>query len=146
MTLFKDFQGNKKKDFSFSSKSLEGRLITTEVKVWNGLYRSGFSKEFIDSSITLCPGWFSDKLPKHEGSISLLHLDSDLYESTKCALDNLWPKVSINGVVALDDYGNKDFPGEKKAVDEFFEIYFEDKGAELFQDSFFGGYYIIRRK
>jgi len=146
---FDSFQGlprETKKDFSFSSKSKEGRLITSEAKVWSGLYRSGFSKEYIDSSITLCPGWFSDTLPNYEGSISLLHLDGDLYESTKCALENLWPKVSINGIVALDDYGNKDFPGEKKAVDEFFEIYFEDKGAELFQDSFFGGFYIIRLK
>lgn len=49
--------------------------------------------------------------------ISILRLDTDWYESTKFELDNFFHKVSIGGVVIIDDYGH--WNGCKKAVDEF---------------------------
>jgi hypothetical protein len=52
--------------------------------------------------------------------ISLLHLDLDLYEPTKVALEYLYPKVVSGGVVLFDEYGMNGFPGESAAVDEFF--------------------------
>ena len=52
--------------------------------------------------------------------ISLLHLDMDLYEPTKVALENLYPLVSPGGIVLLDEYGMQDFEGESKAFDEYF--------------------------
>ena len=51
--------------------------------------------------------------------ISLLMLDTDYYESTKFALEKLYDKVSQNGIIYIDDYGN--WKGAKQAVDEFFE-------------------------
>ena len=50
--------------------------------------------------------------------ISLLRLDTDLYESTKVELNILYPLSVENGVLIIDDYG--DFPGCRKAVDEYF--------------------------
>ena len=50
--------------------------------------------------------------------ICLLHIDVDLYESTKCVLENFFPHVVKGGVVILDDYGA--FPGANKAIDEYF--------------------------
>ena len=50
--------------------------------------------------------------------ISLLRLDTDLYESTKVELNILYPLLVENGVLIIDDYG--DFPGCRKAVDEYF--------------------------
>ena len=50
--------------------------------------------------------------------ISLLRLDTDLYESTKIELNILYPLLVENGVLIIDDYG--DFPGCRKAVDEYF--------------------------
>ena len=50
--------------------------------------------------------------------ISLLRLDTDFYESTKVELDILYPLLSTKGVLIIDDYG--DFPGCRKAVDEYF--------------------------
>ncbi|MCX5816466.1 MAG: class I SAM-dependent methyltransferase [Proteobacteria bacterium] len=50
--------------------------------------------------------------------ISLLHIDVDLYEPTKMALEVLYPHVVRGGIVILDDYGA--FPGANKAVDDFF--------------------------
>jgi O-methyltransferase len=51
--------------------------------------------------------------------IALLRLDTDWYESTKKELEVLWPLVSKNGIVIVDDYS--DWPGCKKAVDEYLE-------------------------
>ena len=50
--------------------------------------------------------------------IALLRLDTDLYESTKIELNTLYPLLVDRGVLIIDDYG--DFPGCRKAVDEYF--------------------------
>jgi hypothetical protein len=50
--------------------------------------------------------------------ISLLHVDVDLYEATKAALDAFYPAVVRGGIIILDDYGA--FPGANKAIDEYF--------------------------
>jgi hypothetical protein len=52
---------------------------------------------------------------------SLIHFDCDLYMPTKRSLEVLWPRLSRNGIMMFDEYGIKDWPGETKAVDEFFE-------------------------
>ena len=51
---------------------------------------------------------------------SLVHFDCDLYKPTLAALQAIWPKVSKGGVVLFDEYAIKDWPGETRAVDEFF--------------------------
>lgn len=52
--------------------------------------------------------------------ISLLHLDLDVYEPTKIALEYLYPLVVPGGIVLLDEYGMNGFPGESAAFDEYF--------------------------
>lgn len=51
---------------------------------------------------------------------SLVHFDCDLYKPTLSALEAFWPLVSRGGIVLFDEYGIPDWPGETKAVDEFF--------------------------
>ena len=53
--------------------------------------------------------------------ISLLHIDCDLYQPTKTALEFLWPRVVNGGVVIFDDYGIRPWEGESTAADEYFE-------------------------
>jgi hypothetical protein len=50
--------------------------------------------------------------------ISLLRIDTDFYESTKIELEILYPLLSKNGILIIDDYGN--WKGCRKAVDEYF--------------------------
>ncbi len=50
--------------------------------------------------------------------ISILRLDTDWYESTKHELIYLFPRLSKNGVLIIDDYGH--WAGARKAVDEYF--------------------------
>ncbi len=51
---------------------------------------------------------------------SLVHLDCDLYRPTKAAIDAFWPRLSRGGIMLFDEYAIKDWPGETKAVDEYF--------------------------
>ena len=50
----------------------------------------------------------------------MLNLDIDLYKPTFVALEQLYPKVIPGGVVVLDEYAHKDWPGESKALDDYF--------------------------
>ena len=59
-------------------------------------------------------------LQKHpETKIALLNLDTDIYEPAVTILEHLWPRIVKGGILIIDDYGV--FPGETKAVDDFFK-------------------------
>ena len=49
--------------------------------------------------------------------VSFLHLDMDVYESTKFVFENLFDKVSKNGIILIDDYNQ--VKGATKATNEF---------------------------
>lgn len=50
--------------------------------------------------------------------IALLHIDVDLYEPTRAALEAFYPRLVRGGIAILDDYGA--FPGANKAIEDFF--------------------------
>ena len=49
--------------------------------------------------------------------IALLHLDMDVYEPTKAALELLWERLVRGGIVVVDDYNA--VGGATRAIDEF---------------------------
>jgi O-methyltransferase len=51
-------------------------------------------------------------------AVSVLRLDTDWYESTRKELEVLYPRLSVGGVLIIDDYGH--WGGARKAVDEYF--------------------------
>jgi hypothetical protein len=51
-------------------------------------------------------------------TIALLRLDTDWYSSTAHELEHLYPRLSDQGVLIVDDYGH--FQGARKAVDDYF--------------------------
>ncbi|WP_330205271.1 TylF/MycF/NovP-related O-methyltransferase [Cyanobacterium sp. DS4] len=76
-----------------------------------------------DQFIELVEGDITQTVPEYvknhpELKISLLNLDTDIYEPAKVILECLYPKLVQGGILIIDDYGV--FPGETKAVDEFF--------------------------
>lgn len=76
-----------------------------------------------DLGVELIAGDVSDTVPRYVSEnpqlrIALLNLDVDVYEPSVTALEHLFPRVVVGGVVLLDDYGV--FPGETKAVDDYF--------------------------
>jgi hypothetical protein len=61
-----------------------------------------------------------DTIPKEApDKIALLRLDTDWYESTRHELTHLYPKLSVGGVLIIDDYGQ--WEGARKAVDEYID-------------------------
>ena len=46
-------------------------------------------------------------------------MDTDLYKTTRKQLEVLYPRLSLGGVLHVDDYGM--CPGVKTAVDEYFK-------------------------
>ena len=71
--------------------------------------------------ICFVPGLVEHTLPHPEMEmLSVLRLDTDYYESTAWEMKVLWPKLSVGGVMLIDDYGQ--FFGARKAVDEYFRF------------------------
>lgn len=66
-------------------------------------------------------------------AISVLRLDTDWYESTRLELLTLYPRLSVGGVIMVDDYGY--WAGARKAVDE----YFATRSCPFFQYTDEGG-------
>lgn len=48
--------------------------------------------------------------------VSLLYLDFDIYAPTKCAIEYLWDRVPVGGIVAFDEAGHEHWPGETMAI------------------------------
>ena len=70
--------------------------------------------------IQLVKGRVEDTIPvSAPDRIAILRLDTDWYESTRHELTCLYPRLSVNGVLIVDDYGY--WEGARKAVDEYVE-------------------------
>lgn len=50
------------------------------------------------------PGWFENTLHLFDKPIAVLRLDCDWYSSVARCLNALMPKVSVGGIVIVDDY------------------------------------------
>lgn len=48
----------------------------------------------------------------------LVFLDSGTYTVTKAAIEHLWPRLNVGGVMIFDQYNNEVAPGETKAIHE----------------------------
>jgi hypothetical protein len=80
----------------------------------------GIPEAKIRDRVRLVKGFFDETLPSYEGTIALLHLDCDLYESYKLALSTLYDKVARGGIIMFDEYDDPRWLGARKAIDEFF--------------------------
>ena len=89
----------------------------------------------LNKHVDLIEGDITETIPSYvkanpELKISLLNLDTDIYEPAVTILEHLYPKITKGGILMLDDYGTH--PGETKAVDE----YFKNKTIEIKKFSF----------
>lgn len=105
-------------------------------------WRDGFEKGKFDRkgelpqvnpNVVLIKGWFKDTLPpflqKHKNQkVSFLHIDADLYSSSKFILDTLKDYLDKDCVVIFDELVNYDgFDGEKGELKAFYEFLQENK-------------------
>ena len=85
--------------------------------------REVLARQHHDRHVELVEGDITQTVPEYveanpELRISLLNLDTDVYEPAKVILEQLYPRIVPGGLLVLDDYGT--FPGETDAVDEYF--------------------------
>jgi len=60
----------------------------------------------LDDQVIFLKGWFIDTLPKAPiGTVAVLRVDCDLYDSVTQSLQFLYDKVAVGGYVIIDDYG-----------------------------------------
>ena len=75
-------------------------------------------------NVEFWPGWFPESA---EGltdlRFCLVHVDVDIYESTKAAIELFWPRLVEGGIMVFDDYNAPRCPGTNKAVDEYFDTW-----------------------
>jgi hypothetical protein len=90
--------------------------------VRRNVYSTGYPQErfhFVKGKVEqTIPGTLPD-------SIAILRLDTDFYESTYHELCHLYPLLSVNGVLIIDDYGH--WRGSREATDK----YLREAGAPL---------------
>jgi hypothetical protein len=101
-------------------ETLRGKeLISTSVDEVRGNFHQILGARST-TNVKFLKGWFDDpNFPWEEvGQLSMLRLDCDYYKPTKVCLEQLYPKLSVGGVVILDEY-YLEFMGEFVAVDEF---------------------------
>jgi len=88
----------------------------------------------VPNNVEFWVGWFDQTIPKYIGShiapIKLLHVDCDLYVSTKTIFDMLNDRIVKGTVIVFDDFypwGKIPYPnwadGEYKALQEWIETY-----------------------
>ncbi len=98
-------------------------------EAWGGYMPRGSFKQAViptvDSKVELVVGLFSNTLPDflsgHPEQVAFLHIDCDLYSSTKSVFGALADRIVPNSIIVFDEYFN--YPeweeGEYKAFCEF---------------------------
>ncbi len=147
--LFDSYEGlpeTSENDFSSKNKRSAGKFIRplsqgSCLGTYEQVESLLFSKLNMNrKNIKMVKGWFKNTLPEYKNKIdkiSVLRIDADWYESTKCCLENLYDNVVKNGFIIIDDYGT--CFGAKKAVDEFLKM--KKLSVELIHDRRGGCYF-----
>lgn len=91
--------------------------------VKNSMQSTGYQSD----NIIYVQGKVEETIPESApDTIALLRLDTDWYESTYHELVHLFPRLSVGGILLIDDYGH--WQGAKRAVDQ----YMSEKKLRLF--------------
>ena len=94
----------------------KGDISSAMPDTMTNLLSTGYPEQYLH----FVQGAVEDTIPAQTpDKIALLHLDTDFYSSTYHSLRFLYPKLSVSGVLAIDDYGG--WRGAKQATDQYFE-------------------------
>ncbi len=136
LVVFDSFQGLPEKsnqDFLDANKIVNKKILQDNKRINKGWFSS--SKQILIDNFKkyklplpkIIEGWFEDTLMNNlPDKIAFAHLDGDLYSSTKVALENIFPKMIVGGILLIDDYCDKKLsenplPGVRIACDEYFK-------------------------
>jgi len=154
LILFRDFYCPNKKIYAFDTfEIINLKKSNLDYKQYNKFLKDSknyqpsyldikknlkFKKMFLN--LKLVKGNVLETLNKQKiKKISFILLDLDLYEPTSFVLNNIWTKLSKNGIILLDNY--KVFKGETKAVNEFIK----QKKIKVFKEKFHRNFYFLKK-
>jgi len=108
----------------FGFDSFEGLPEDWRPEIRKGHFKSPRAFRTLPN-VTLITGWFAATVPafldSHPGPVAFLHIDCDLYSSTRTVFELLAPRIVTGTVIVFDEFFN--YPGwkegERKAFDEF---------------------------
>jgi len=93
-----------------------GKLFVTKAEFTKVFKSAGLQLPYIHK------GWFNElsgsSVPK---PVAFAFLDGDFYSSIIDSLRLVWPKLSENGVIIVDDYKRETLPGVERALRDFFQ-------------------------
>jgi hypothetical protein len=123
-----NFEGDRAKDF-FRRQDGNGAGSDWCLASKGEVEKVMSATRYDQSKIHLIAGRVEETLPAQAPQkISLLRLDTDLYESTRHELIHLFPRLQPGGVIIIDDYGH--WQGARVATDE----YFTEQGISILLD------------
>jgi hypothetical protein len=71
-------------------------------------------------NLKMIKGWFPESFKGLDDvRWRFVHIDFDLYQPIKSALELLWKPLLPGGIIMIHDYGSYGFPAARMAVDEF---------------------------
>jgi O-methyltransferase len=69
----------------------------------------------------LYEGWIPDRFCEVQDlTFCFVHIDVDLFEPTRDAIDFFYPRMASGGIMLIDDYGFVSCPGAAQAADDYF--------------------------
>ena len=87
----------------------------------------------VNGNVRLVKGWFNETLPvfvkSHPQKCAFVHVDCDLYSSTKTIFDTLKNQIGAGTVIAFDEYFN--YPGWQEGEYKAFQEFIAETGLEF---------------
>jgi O-methyltransferase len=116
--LFDTFIGIPPGDPQHDNRYISGGEFgdTSEEDVTNYLIGNGINPASLHIHKGMIPQTFRT-ITTH--SFSFVHIDVDIYSSTRDCLEFFHPKMASGGIIVVDDYGAPECAGARKAVNEF---------------------------
>ena len=118
MYLFDTFQGFDRRDLEveeklgFNTKDYDDFSDTSRELI--------MAKMIHKQNVMIREGWFPESAAGLEGeTFCFVFIDADLYQPIYEGLHWFYPKLSNGGYIVVDDYNWNDYPGAKKAVEDF---------------------------
>jgi hypothetical protein len=118
------FPGRKIHGFdSFEGLSHDWRLTGSKYKISRNMFATHGKLPAVGENVDLIKGYFEESLPRflkeHPEPISFLHIDCDIYESTKVVFDLCEERIVSGTVIVFDEFF--DYLHEARAFFEFLQ-------------------------
>ena len=118
-------------DYVYGFDSFEGLPEDWRDGIYKGRFSMNGNLPEVNKNVKLIKGWFNETLPDfiktHNKKISFIHVDADLYSSTKCIFDNLKDYIDNDCIIVFDELINyPGFDGETGELKAFYEFVTEN--------------------